>query len=58
MAVVFEAIRTLLFIRRTLGSSFIGLIGNMTRIVQITGALLGTLLGFALGLAVLQRAGA
>jgi uncharacterized protein YacL len=28
-----------------------------TRIIQITGALLGTLLGFALGLALLQRAG-
>ena len=28
----------------------------MTRIIQITGALLGTLFGFALGLAVLQRA--
>ena len=29
----------------------------MTRIIQLTGALLGTLFGFALGLAVLQRAG-
>ena len=29
----------------------------MTRIIQITGALLGTLFGFALGLALLQRAG-
>ncbi len=29
----------------------------MTRIVQLTGALLGTLIGFALGLALLQRAG-
>ena len=29
----------------------------MTRIVQFTGALLGTLIGFALGLALLQRAG-
>ena len=30
---------------------------NMTRIIQLTGALLGTLIGFALGLALLQRAG-
>jgi uncharacterized protein YacL len=29
----------------------------MTRIIQLTGALLGTLIGFALGLALLQRAG-
>ena len=29
----------------------------MTRIIQFTGALLGTLIGFALGLALLQRAG-
>ncbi|MEO6294824.1 MAG: PIN domain-containing protein [Candidatus Limnocylindria bacterium] len=29
----------------------------MTRIVQLTGALLGTLIGFALGLTLLQRAG-
>jgi uncharacterized protein YacL len=29
----------------------------MTRIIQLTGALLGTLIGFALGLAMLQRAG-
>ena len=29
----------------------------MTRIIQLTGALLGTLFGFALGLALLQRAG-
>jgi uncharacterized protein YacL len=29
----------------------------MTRIIQITGALLGTLFGFALGLSLLQRAG-
>ena len=34
-----------------------GLIGPMTRIIQLTGALLGTLFGFALGLALLQRAG-
>ena len=34
-----------------------GLIGPMTRIIQLTGALLGTLIGFALGLALLQRAG-
>ncbi|HSJ00573.1 MAG TPA: PIN domain-containing protein, partial [Patescibacteria group bacterium] len=33
------------------------LIGSMTRIIQLTGALLGTLIGFALGLALLQRAG-
>lgn len=33
------------------------LIGFMTRIIQLTGALLGTLIGFALGLALLQRAG-
>lgn len=32
-------------------------IGSMTRIIQLTGALLGTLIGFALGLALLQRAG-
>ena len=30
---------------------------SMTRIIQFTGALLGTLIGFALGLALLQRAG-
>ena len=29
----------------------------MTRIIQLTGAMLGTLVGFALGLALLQRAG-
>jgi uncharacterized protein YacL len=29
----------------------------MTRIIQLTGALLGTLIGFALGLALLQRSG-
>lgn len=29
----------------------------MTRIIQLTGAMLGTLIGFALGLAMLQRAG-
>jgi uncharacterized protein YacL len=29
----------------------------MTRIIQLTGALLGTLIGFALGLALVQRAG-
>src|SRR5687768_7744430 len=29
----------------------------MTRIIQLTGALLGTLIGFALGLVLLQRAG-
>ena len=29
----------------------------MTRVIQLTGALLGTLFGFALGLALLQRAG-
>ena len=29
----------------------------MTRIIQLTGALLGTLIGFALGLALLERAG-
>ena len=29
----------------------------MTRIIQLTGALLGTLIGFALGLTLLQRAG-
>ena len=29
----------------------------MTRIIHFTGALLGTLIGFALGLALLQRAG-
>jgi uncharacterized protein YacL len=33
------------------------LINPMTRIIQLTGALLGTLIGFALGLALLQRAG-
>ena len=33
------------------------LIQPMTRIIQFTGALLGTLIGFALGLALLQRAG-
>jgi uncharacterized protein YacL len=33
------------------------LINSMTRIIQLTGALLGTLIGFALGLALLQRAG-
>ena len=30
---------------------------SMTRIIQLTGAMLGTLVGFALGLALLQRAG-
>jgi uncharacterized protein YacL len=30
---------------------------HMTRIIQLTGALLGTLFGFALGLALLERAG-
>ena len=29
----------------------------MTRIIQLTGALLGTLIGFALGRTLLQRAG-
>jgi uncharacterized protein YacL len=37
--------------------SFSVLINSMTRIIQLTGALLGTLIGFALGLALLQRAG-
>ena len=34
-----------------------GLIGPMTKIIQLVGALLGTLLGFALGLLILQNAG-
>ena len=37
--------------------SFIPDLSLMTRIIQFTGALLGTLIGFALGLTLLQRAG-
>ena len=45
------------FIRRARSSS-IGLIGSHdTRIIQLAGALLGTLFGFALGLALLRSAG-
>jgi len=33
-----------------------GLIGTMTKIIQLVGALLGTLLGFALGLLILSKA--